>query len=515
MKAETNMKCMKCQAPLSATAAFCPNCGTPTVAQSGPKTFSGLNTVAPMREPTTSVLEPGTLFDGRYQIIRKIGEGGMGIVYVAKDTNTKEEIVLKLIHPNLVAGEEALNRLMAEGLTARQIRHPNIVAVYDVSLCEGQAYFTMEYVKGGTLRSWMNNAKRSGHEVSVHTAAGLMTSMLAGVAEAHRLGFIHRDLKPENVLLNGDPDSGDFGLKILDFGIAKAVGDVSAFGGPLGTPPYMAPEQNTSADAVGPTADIYALSVMLYELLMEAPPLGRWEHVSTSRSDVPKTIDALLEKGLSARPRSRFASAADFGAAIETAVGRARPEPVTPDPPPRPVPPPPPLPVPPPPPPLPGPPGPSVVQGYFSNMSARTKLLLGIGIAVLAVMVWMADTTESDPGTDAEFGQSPGPGPEVGGQPAGFNMSGSWLNDSGDRLQFRQQGASVEANGTVTGWGPVVIQGTFDGAILRYVVYSAATRQALAEGAGQLQADRRHINLDQMTYGYGRIAGQLHFDHGH
>jgi serine/threonine protein kinase len=431
------MKCSKCQADLSATASFCPNCGASTTASSGPKTFSGLNTVAPMREHTSSVLEPGTRFDERYQIIRKIGEGGMGIVYVAKDANTKEEVVLKLIHPDLVAGEEALNRLMAEGLTARQIRHPNIVAVYDVSLCDGQAYFTMEHVRGGTLRSWMNSATRSGTEISVQAAAGIMKSMLAGVSEAHRLGFIHRDLKPENVLLNGDPESGDFGLKILDFGIAKAIGDVSVARGPAGTPPYMAPEQVTSPDAVGPAADFHALSVILYEMLMEAPPVGRWEPVSTSRRDVPKAIDELLEKGLSVRPRSRFASAADFSAAIDAAVKGVRPEPVTPEPPPRPTPPPPPIPVPPSPPPIPTPPGPSAPsawQAYFSNMSPRRKFFLGVVIAALAVKVWMGENTESDPpGTDSEFAQPAVPG-SGGGQTAGFNMSGVWLNDSGDRL---------------------------------------------------------------------------------
>jgi len=508
------MKCAKCQADLSATAAFCPSCGTPTATSRGPKTFSGLNTVAPMREQTTSVLEPGTLFDERYQIIRKIGEGGMGIVYVARDTNTKEEIVLKLIHPNLVAGEEALNRLMSEGLTARQIRHPNIVAVYDVSLCDGQAYFTMEYVKGGTLRSWMNNAKRSGNEVSVLAAAGLMKSMLAGVAEAHRLGFIHRDLKPENVLLNGDPDAGDFGLKILDFGIAKAVGDVSAFGGPVGTPPYMAPEQSTDADAVGPAADFYALSVMLYELLMEAPPLGRWELVSTSRRDVPKAMDELLEKGLSARPRSRFASASDFGSAIDSAVRHVRPQPAPEPPPPPPPPPAPgPMPLPPPLPQPPGPPMPSPVPGYFANMPARTKLWLGIGIVVLSVIVWMADQETYPPVDDAGLVQPNGPA--GGGQPGPFNMSGPWFNDGNDRFTFSQQGTAVEGNGALTGVGPVVIKGNFDGATIRYAVYLAATGQQIADGVGLLQPDRAHIYVDQMNLGIGRIRDRLHFNHTH
>src|SRR5262249_47537034 len=137
-------------------------------------TISGQPTIAPMRESRASVLETGTLFANRYEVVRKLGEGGMGIVYVAKDTNTGEEVVLKLIHPDLVTGETAVKRLMAEGLTARQIRHPNIVAVYDVALADGQPYFTMELVKGGSLRSWMVNAVRSGTDTSLATAVGLM-----------------------------------------------------------------------------------------------------------------------------------------------------------------------------------------------------------------------------------------------------------------------------------------------------------------------------------------------------
>ena len=337
------MNCSNCGTSMPADAEFCPNCGQSVKAKATKRpvggTYSGLGTIAPMRESRASVLEPGTRFAERYEVIRKLGEGGMGVVYVARDTNTGEEMVLKLIHPDLVTGEEAVKRLMAEGLMARQIRHPNIVAVYDVSQYNGQPYFTMEFVKGGTLRSWLVNGISAGREVSLQTAGGLMKSMLAGLSEAHRMGVVHRDLKPENVLLVGDPDAGDYNLKILDFGIAKAIGAAPATrsgGGPIGTPIYMAPEQMTSADAVGPQADIYSVSVMLYELLMDAPPQGRWDAVSKNRRDVPPSIDALLEKGLSARPRSRQSSATEFAKELEVALG-GRPQPVIiPDPGPKP-----------------------------------------------------------------------------------------------------------------------------------------------------------------------------------
>lgn len=324
------MNCASCNSPIPNDALFCPNCGAKSAPETASqmRTFSGLGTIAPMRESTATALDPGTRFAERYAVIRKIGEGSMGVVYLATDTHTGEEIVLKLIHPDLVSGDQAVARLMAEGLTARQIRHPNVVAVYDVSQWNGQPYFTMEYVPGGTLRSWLVNAMRSGQETSLDTAVGLIRSMLAGIGEAHRMGVVHRDLKPENVLLAGDPYAGDFNLKILDFGIAKAVGGqspVRSSGGAVGTPLYMAPEQMTAADVVGPAADLYSLSVMFYELLMEALPQAGWEPVSAHRPDVPKEIDELLRKGLSVRPRSRIASVADYVAALDAALHRPAP----------------------------------------------------------------------------------------------------------------------------------------------------------------------------------------------
>jgi hypothetical protein len=321
----------------------------------------------------------------------------MGVVYLAKDSHTGEELVLKLIHPDLVTGEDAVKRLMAEGLTARQIRHPKIVAVYDVSQYDEQPYFTMEFVRGGTLRSWMANNMASGRDVPLDTAVGIMKSMLAGITEAHRMGIVHRDLKPENVLLAGNPDDGNFDLKILDFGIAKAVSSTrSSSGGPIGTPLYMAPEQMTAAETVGPAADIYSLSVMFYELLMEAAPQARWEPVSKSRSDVPKAIDELIEKGLSVRPRSRYASAAEFEKALDAAM---RPEPQPPAPPvdpndkpfvpgpPTPEPPLPPPPLPPAPPPQPPPqPLPNPVRGgIWASLSPKAKLWI-YGIAAFTVI---------------------------------------------------------------------------------------------------------------------------------
>jgi serine/threonine protein kinase len=485
------MNCATCHAPLPTDAAFCPNCGTKPSsagapappASGGVRTYSGLNTVAPMRESSATALEPGTLFAGRYEVVRKLGEGGMGIVYVAKDTNTGEEMVLKLIHPDLVSGEAAVKRLMAEGMMARQIRHPNIVAVYDVALADGQPYFTMEYVKGVSLRSWMVDAIRSGRETTLEIAVNLLKSILAGLAVAHKMGVVHRDLKPENVLLCGDPNAGNFDLKILDFGIARAINAPATArsgggGGAVGTPLYMAPEQMTSADAVGPPADIYSLTVIFYELLMEAPPQSRWEPVGKNRPGIPKAIDDLIEKGLAARPRSRFAAADQFDRAIDAAMGW-QPQRVVPEP-------------------KPQPPG---GKGLFP-LSKRAKIILGVvaAVVVIGVIVSIIDPSWSDTSylerqrlqqlqdeqqrlqqqqdeqqrlqqQEAERrrqqqieeerqrkSQPPPPPPPLPPPPP---VAGFWLDANGNRFVVQQNGVNFVASGFALPWGNVVITGAF------------------------------------------------------
>jgi serine/threonine protein kinase len=343
-----------CSAVLPAGAAFCPKCGKeapgPDRQQArqgaGAPTISGLSTIVPeslLDRRAALALEPGSLFADRYLVQRHIGTGGMGVVYVAKDRNTGEDIALKLLHPDLVEGAEAMQRLVAEGVTARKIRHPNVVAVYDIGQVDGQPFLAMEYVGGGTLRGWIGRAIQAGREVPVATAVGITKSILAGLAEAHRMGVIHRDLKPENVLLAGDPFQGDFRLKVLDFGIARAVsgGGVATPGssaGTVGTLLYMAPEQRTAAQTAGPAADLYSVTAMLFELLLETPPQGSFEPPSRMRGDVPTALDAVIERGLKLRARDRFPSAEEYSAALDQAMAAPRPEPKKAAPPPDPVP---------------------------------------------------------------------------------------------------------------------------------------------------------------------------------
>ena len=272
-------------------------------------TVGGLPTIDPTPEPspTADVLEQGTVFADRYTIEECVGRGGMGVVYRAQDKIADKAIALKLIRPGRSFSPDILQQLIREGSTARDIRDPNVVAVYDVAEHEGQPFVTMEYIEGESLRSKIRGWAKARQSVPVTTAIRIIRGVLSGLKAAHANDVIHRDLKPENVMICGDDD--DPQVKILDFGIAQAVGDDDAAVRTLGTRGYMAPEQITQADLAGPESDIYAVSVMFYELLVGVLPQGHWQPPSNGRSDIRPELDALIEHGLSNNRAKRPQSA--------------------------------------------------------------------------------------------------------------------------------------------------------------------------------------------------------------
>ncbi len=322
-------KCFKCSAKMVQGDRFCPECGADqqTARFEGLMTVGGLETIdqSQTRGPSgdsQSELAEGTEFAGRYLIERIVGKGGMGVVYRAKDKLAEKYVALKLIRAERLGGHGAVKRLISEGLTARDIRHQNIVAVYDVGEAEGQPFVSMEYLDGQSLRDWHREQVRLRQDVPLRVAARIIAEILDGLTAAHAAGVIHRDLSPENIMLIGNPTEAAAPLKILDFGIARVAGSnvESGTGTGLGKPRYMAPEQVTNADSAGPSADLYSLSVIFYELLVDVLPQGHWQPPSGGRSDVPKTIDALIERGLSNRPANRFQEAKDYRRALVEAV---------------------------------------------------------------------------------------------------------------------------------------------------------------------------------------------------
>jgi serine/threonine protein kinase len=320
------MKCPTCKAENPADARFCGTCGHElTPAKPEPKIdFGGLRTIdeAQTRTPgqPAELLAPGTVFANRYEILQVVGEGGMGVVYRAKDNVTDREVALKLIRSDRLGGKDAVKRLIREGVTSRDIRHPNVVAVYDVGESDGQPYMSMEFLGGQSLRGWNSERMRSGADCSMRTAANVIGQILDGLEAAHKAGVIHRDLKPENVMLMSTPNDNGASLKILDFGIARAGASVDTGATGIGTPRYMAPEQITAPDAAQASADLFSLSVMFYELLVGVVPVGHWQPPSGGRSDVSPKIDELIQKGLSNNPKARPQTVADYRRAMEDAM---------------------------------------------------------------------------------------------------------------------------------------------------------------------------------------------------
>jgi tRNA A-37 threonylcarbamoyl transferase component Bud32 len=536
-----------CGTDLPLDAAFCPSCGrrltvptpvpTPAAAALG-ATLSDIQTITGGGGPTSSVtLAPGDLFHGRYTIERHLGAGAMGVVYAAKDQVTNRTVALKLINPALADRPSARERFLREGLMARDVRHSKIVAMYDVGEVDGQVYLVMEYLTGDTLRKWLHGTLQEGRDLSFDTARAIIRHVLEGLAAAHATGVVHRDLKPENVMLLGDPNQGDFSLKILDFGIARAVGassHVTTTSSSTGTPLYMAPEQKTAADTVGPAADLYAVTAMLYELLIGVAPEGRWGPPSRERKDLPPGIDTIVETGLASRPRSRYQSAEEYIKALD-AVGQV-PVPVGPPhvDPPTPV-------------PVPAPASKwwqavSPAWALWARLTKKQKYLVGaVGlIAVISFAAYSADEYGGGgyvpPGGNTSGGSASGAsvagGSEASTQgaakdpvnpppppPVDMNIVGRWSDEvTGTRyavgyLDIYQQGSVVTAaiyntNGIQIGTFAGRVQGI--GLSYDYVAINGAT----GSGHGRMTSDGNHLDIQVRDNLTGHVERHtLHRNH--
>jgi serine/threonine protein kinase len=499
-------KCRSCGAKLSAGSAFCDQCGTRVrgddvdgynkpvrgddvdgydsgvVAQITPMT--GLITPDPENptgqdsraEPT---LEPGQTFASRYKIERIIGRGGMGVVYKSIDTISGKPTALKLINTNRVNGEKALQRLIEEGVIARDIRHPNVVAVYDVGLSEGQAFVAMEYLDGISLREWHGRIAQRGEFVPLRVSARIIVEILDGLRAAHEAGVIHRDLKPENIVLLQEPTEKSAPLKLLDFGIARAMGTPSASttSTGLGTREYMAPEQQTTPDAVGPSADLYALSIMLYELVVNVVPGRHWQPPSGGRSDVPHEVDALILRGMSDNRNLRPQSAEQYRKELVAAVNR-----------------------------VPLPPEHTKKDDAPSPLNGKViAWIIGASCAALLAIIGIV-VALSNPGT----GPGPGPGPAPSNPYAYY--SGEWADGYGGYYDI-----NVRPDGSFTGSGsgadgtPVNIRGGISGNSMQYTLNVRG--QDLATGRG-VMADACHFNYKTFDmYGNLNLSGQFHVNH--
>lgn len=258
-----------------------------------------------------SKLVPTELFAERYKLVRQLGRGGMGAVYLVQDTMLGDELVaLKLLHAELCQNEKHTKRFLREVQLTRRVTHPNVVRTFDVGGVNGRLYFTMEFAEGQTLKERLVESALNPVE-----AARIIREICRGLAAIHEADIIHRDLKPGNVIIGANGV-----VKITDFGVAKpGISDLTGFNEIIGSIPYMAPEVWVGR-GVGPRADLYALGVIFYETLTgqlpfegEAPAELMCKHLETLpvapiviRQEIPQWCNdlvlALLEKEQTKRP---------------------------------------------------------------------------------------------------------------------------------------------------------------------------------------------------------------------
>jgi beta-lactam-binding protein with PASTA domain len=268
------------------------------------------------------MIEPGTIIDGRYEVLQRVGSGGMADVYLASDQLLGRKVAVKVLHHRFAEDQEFVERFRREASSAAGLSHPNVVSVFDRGEWDGTYYIAMEYLPGRTLKALV----REHGALEPAAAIDVVVQVLRAVRFAHRRGVIHRDLKPHNVILDEEGRA-----KVTDFGIARAgASDMTLTGSIMGTAQYLSPEQ-AQGHAVSESSDLYAIGVVLYELLTGKVPFEgetavtiALQHISREppppsalNPAVPAALDAIVLRALRKDPAQRYQSAEELIAALE------------------------------------------------------------------------------------------------------------------------------------------------------------------------------------------------------
>jgi predicted ATPase len=276
-------------------------------------------------EPVLSTLTPGTRF-GNYEIVERLGAGGMGEVYRARDTRLEREVAIKTLSREISSQPDALTRFEREARSACALNHPNIVTIYELGKVDGTSYIAMELVAGDTMRGLLASGP-----VPFRMAVAIAAQVADALGKAHEIGIVHRDLKPENLMI-----AGDGAVKILDFGLAKlhaispdgaaeASTTITERGAVVGTIGYMSPEQ-ASGQEVDFRSDQFSFGSVLYEMVTGVPAFRKKNHAETVAAilrDEPHRTGAkmlhlpppflwIIERCLAKDPKQRYASTRDL-----------------------------------------------------------------------------------------------------------------------------------------------------------------------------------------------------------
>src|SRR4030081_1976143 len=259
----------------------------------------------------------GTIIDGRYKVVSRLGSGGMADVFLAEDQQLGRKVALKLLHRRFAEDPGFVERFRREAQAAAGLQHPNVVSVYDRGTYDGTYYIAMEYLAGRTLKQLI----RDEAPLDPVRAIDITSQILHAARFAHRRGVIHRDLKPHNVLLD---DEGR--ARVTDFGIARAgASDMTLTGSIMGTAQYLSPEQ-AQGHSVGARSDLYSVGVVLYELLTGVVPFEGETAVAIAFKQVsaeprppselnpalPASLDGVGRGRLARETAQRYADAEEF-----------------------------------------------------------------------------------------------------------------------------------------------------------------------------------------------------------
>jgi serine/threonine-protein kinase len=272
----------------------------------------------------------GKSVGGRYLIEDVLGQGGMSTVFKANDPNLRRVVAVKMIHPHMSSDQDFVRRFEEEATAVAQLRHPNIVQVFDFDHDGDTYYMVLEFVPGESLQERLFRLEQSGRQLSMEEVVKHSVEVCQAVDYAHQRGLIHRDLKPANVMLNVHGDA-----VLMDFGIAKIIGGQhhTATGAVIGTALYMSPEQIKGVE-VDRRTDIYSLGVMLFEMVSGKPPFQAdsamslmMMHVNDPvpdlrqlRPEIPQGLVAVIEKALSKDRNNRFQTAGEMAEALKNAL---------------------------------------------------------------------------------------------------------------------------------------------------------------------------------------------------
>ena len=325
------MVCPQCHYSNEQGLMHCVKCSTPLPLDDPTLTEDTLDVDRPPAEPSEQGLRQltaGMILAERYEIVRLLGQGGMGAVYQARDRELDRTVALKIIRMDRADSREASRRFKQETILARQITHRNVIRIFDLAHADGIQFITMEYIEGESLQRFLLRRKK----LEPQEAAKIMAQICAALEAAHAEGVIHRDLKPQNIML--DPNGRVY---VMDFGIARSIDSrMTRTGAIIGTPDYMSPEQAKGVE-IDTRSDIFSAGIIFYEMLTGRSPfqadtaMGKlWKRTSEPAPDIheidtsiPRALSEIVKKCLEIEPEKRFASATELLRAVELWQGPA------------------------------------------------------------------------------------------------------------------------------------------------------------------------------------------------